>query len=162
MHRTIAQPKASRRIRIIQRVALGLLLLSGIINYVDRATLAIANPLIREELGFSISDMGLLLSAFLGAYALSQLPAGAWVDRVGPRLMLTLSLSLWSIAQALGGLVQTFGQFFGARLLLGVGEAPQFPTSARVVRDWFNKSERGFATGIWNSSSTLGTAISAP
>jgi sugar phosphate permease len=150
------------RIKRVQITALTLLLLSGIINYVDRATLAIANPLIREELGLSISDMGLLLSAFLGAYAFSQLPAGALVDRVGPRLMLTLSLSLWSIAQALGGLVQSFGQFFGARLLLGIGEAPQFPTSARVVRDWFNKSERGFATGIWNSSSTLGTAISAP
>jgi MFS family permease len=59
-------------------------------------------------------------------------------------------------------LVQNFGQFFSARLLLGIGEAPQFPTSARVVRDWFNKRERGLATGIWNSSSTLGTAISAP
>jgi MFS family permease len=73
-----------------------------------------------------------------------------------------LSLGLWSTAQALGGFVQGFGQFFAARLLLGVGEAPQFPTSARVVRDWFNKRERGLATGIWNTSSTLGTAISAP
>ncbi|HXW31213.1 MAG TPA: MFS transporter [Xanthobacteraceae bacterium] len=150
------------RIKRVQIVALTLLLLSGIINYVDRATLAIANPLIRDELGLSISEMGLLLSAFLGAYAFSQLPAGALVDRLGPRLMLTLSLSLWSVAQALGGLVQNFGQFFSARLLLGIGEAPQFPTSARVVRDWFNKRERGLATGIWNSSSTLGTAISAP
>jgi MFS family permease len=62
----------------------------------------------------------------------------------------------------LGGLVNSFGQFFGARVLLGIGEAPQFPTSARVVRDWFNERERGLATGIWNCSSTLGTAISAP
>jgi len=158
----MATSPRGHRIKRVQIIALTLLLLSGIINYVDRATLAVANPLIREELGFSIADMGLLLSAFLGAYAFSQLPAGALVDRVGPRLMLTLSLGLWSIAQSLGGLVQNFGQFFGARLLLGVGEAPQFPTSARVVRDWFNKSERGFATGIWNSSSTLGTAVSAP
>jgi sugar phosphate permease len=150
------------RIKRVQITVLTLLLLSGIINYVDRATLAIANPLIRDELGFSISEMGLLLSAFLWAYAFSQLPAGALVDRLGPRLMLTLSLSLWSIAQALGGLVQNFSQFFSARLLLGVGESPQFPTSARIVRDWFNKQERGLATGIWNSSSTLGTAISAP
>jgi MFS family permease len=76
--------------------------------------------------------------------------------------MLTLSLGLWSIAQVLGGLVSSFGQFFGARVLLGIGEAPQFPTSARVVRDWFHERERGLATGIWNCSSTLGTAISAP
>jgi sugar phosphate permease len=150
------------RIARVQRVALALLLLSGIVNYIDRATLAIANPLIREELGLSIADMGLLLSAFLWAYAFSQLPAGALVDRVGPRIMLPLSLGLWSLAQALGGVVRSFGEFFAARLLLGLGEAPQFPTSARVVRDWFNQCERGLATGIWNSSSTLGTAISAP
>jgi sugar phosphate permease len=159
---TMATSTRGSRIRRIQIIALTLLLLSGIINYIDRATLAIANPLIRDELGLSISEMGVLLSAFLGAYAFSQLPAGALVDRLGPRLMLTVSLSLWSLAQALGGLVQNFGQFFSARILLGIGEAPQFPTSARVVRDWFNERERGLATGIWNSSSTLGTAISAP
>src|SRR5271166_417128 len=152
----------SPRITTVQRTALVLLVLSGVVNYIDRATLAIANPLIRQDLGLSISDMGLLLSAFLWAYAFAQLPAGALVDRLGPRLMLTVSLGLWSIAQALGGVVQNFAQFFAARLLLGVGEAPQFPTSARVVRDWFNERERGFATGIWNSSSSLGTAISAP
>jgi MFS family permease len=125
-----------------------LLVLSGVINYIDRATLAVANPLVREELGLSVADMGLLLSAFLWAYALAQLPAGALVDRLGSRLMLTASLGLRSVAQVLGGLVNSFGQFFGARVLLGLGEAPQFPTSARVVRDWFNERERGLATGI--------------
>jgi sugar phosphate permease len=153
---------ASPRIKRIQRTALALLLLSGIVNYIDRATLAVANPLIREDLGLSIVDMGLLLSAFLWAYAFAQLPAGALADRLGPRLMLPMSLGLWSIAQALGGVISNFTQFFAARVLLGVGEAPQFPTSARVVRDWFNEKERGLATGIWNCSSTLGTAISAP
>ncbi len=152
----------SSRIKRVQRTALTLLVLSGVINYVDRATLAIANPLIRDELGLSVADMGLLLSSFLGAYALAQLPAGLIVDRFGPRLVLTLSLGLWSLAQMLGGFVRGFGQFFAARVGLGIGEAPQFPANVRVVCDWFGKSERGFATGVWNSSSTLGTAISAP
>jgi MFS family permease len=75
---------------------------------------------------------------------------------------LTCGLSLWSFAQLLGGLVQGFGQFFSARLLLGVGEAPQFPTGARVVRDWFNPRDRGLATGIFNCASSLGTAIAVP
>jgi sugar phosphate permease len=139
-----------------------LLVLSGVVNYIDRATLAVANPLIRQDLGLTVGDMGLLLSAFLWAYAFAQLPAGALVDRLGPRLMLPLSLALWSVAQLLGGLVTNFGQFFAARMLLGAVEAPQFPSSARVVRDWFNVARRGTATGIWNCSSTLGTAISAP
>ena len=154
--------KATPRVRSIQRAALAMLVLAGVINYVDRATLAVANLLIRQDLGLSIADMGYLLSAFLWAYAFSQLPTGAMVDKLGPRLLLTCGLALWSLAQLLGGLVQSFGQFFGARILLGVGEAPQFPTGARVVRDWFNPRDRGLATGIFNCASSLGTAIAVP
>jgi sugar phosphate permease len=153
---------ATPRLKSIQRVALAVLVVAGVVNYIDRATLAVANPLIREELGLSIADMGYLLSAFLWAYAFAQLPTGAMVDRLGPRILLTMGLSLWSLAQLLGGLVQNFGQFFGARILLGVGEAPQFPTGARVVRDWFNQRDRGLATGVFNCASSLGTAIAAP
>ncbi len=159
MSATIA---ATPRVRVIQRTALAMLVLAGAVNYIDRATLAVANPLIREELGLSLADMGYLLSAFLWAYAFAQLPTGAMVDKLGPRLLLTMGLSLWSLAQLLGGLVQNFGQFFAARLLLGVGEAPQFPTGARVARDWFNPRDRGLATGIFNCASTLGTAIAVP
>ena len=154
--------QATPRLKGIQRVALVLLVVAGVVNYIDRATLAVANPLIREELGLSIADMGYLLSAFLWAYAFSQLPTGAMVDRLGPRLLLTMGLSLWSLAQLLGGLVRNFGEFFGARILLGIGEAPQFPTGARVVRDWFNQRDRGLATGVFNCASSLGTAIAVP
>src|SRR6185437_675267 len=159
----LATPElATSRLKTIQRVALALLVVAGAVNYIDRATLAVANPLIRQDLGLSIADMGYLLSAFLWAYAFAQLPTGAMVDKLGPRLLLTCGLSLWSFAQLLGGLVQNFGQFFSARVLLGIGEAPQFPTGARVVRDWFNQRDRGLATGIFNCASSLGTAIAVP
>jgi sugar phosphate permease len=153
---------ATPRVKSVQRAALAMLVVAGVINYIDRATLAVANPLIRQDLGLSIADMGYLLSAFLWAYAFAQLPTGAMVDKLWPRLLLTCGLSLWSFAQLLGGLVQSFGQFFAARLLLGVGEAPQFPTGARVVRDWFHPRDRGLATGIFNCASSLGTAIAVP
>src|SRR6202161_792593 len=154
--------KATPRLKSVQLAALAMLVVAAVVNYIDRAPLAVANPLIREELGLSIADMGYLLSAFLWAYAFAQLPTGAMVDKVGPRILLALGLSLWSLAQLLGGLVQSFGQFFGARLLLGIGEAPQFPTGARVVRDWFNQRDRGLATGILHCASSLGTAIAVP
>src|SRR3954453_14171436 len=126
---------ATPRVKSIQRTALVMLVVAGVVNYIDRATLAVANPLIREDLGLSIADMGYLLSAFLWAYAFAQLPTGAMVDRLGPRILLAVGLGLWAFAQLLGGLVRGFGQFFGARVLLGIGEAPQFPTGARVARD---------------------------
>jgi MFS family permease len=153
---------ASARVKTTQRVALVLLVVSGVVNYIDRSTLAVGAPLIREELGLSLEQFGLLSSAFLWAYAAAQLPAGALVDRLGARLMLSISLTVWSFAQVLGGAVHSLSQFFGARVLLGIGEAPQFPTCAKVTRDWFHPRERGLTTGIWNSSSTLGSAIAVP
>ena len=91
---------ASPRLRRIQRSSVALLVLGCAVNYVDRSTLAIANPLIRHDLGLSIADMGLLLSAFLWAYAAFQLPAGALVDRLGPRKLLGAGIFIWSLAQA--------------------------------------------------------------
>src|ERR1700722_1101543 len=153
---------ATQRLKWVQRSALAMLVVAGVINYIDRATLAVANPLIREDLGLSIADMGYLLAAFLWSYAFSQLPTGAMVDRLGPRILLTIGLSLWSLAQVLGGLVRGFGEFFGARILLGIGQAPHFPTGPRVVRVWFNQRDRPLATGIFNCASSLGTAIAVP
>jgi sugar phosphate permease len=150
------------RLRTIHRTALTLLVISGAVSTIDRAALSIANPLVRGEMGLSIAEMGLLLSAFLWAYAFSQLPVGALVDRFGPRKLLTWGLTLWSGAQLLCGLVTTAPLFFAARMLLGVGEAPQFPTAGRVVRDWFAVRDRGMATGIFACASTLGTGVAAP
>ncbi|UFX44133.1 MFS transporter [Bradyrhizobium sp. 41S5] len=152
----------SGRARTIRRISVGLLVLSGIVNFMDRFALSVANPLIRQDLGLSISSMGILLSAFLWAYALAQLPVGALVDRYGPRRLLAVGIVIWSLAQAAGGVVSNLGQFFASRFMLGVGEAPQFTVGVRVVRDWFHFRERGLPTGIFLCSTALGTAISAP
>jgi MFS family permease len=84
------------------------------------------------------------------------------VDRVGPRVLLGTGMVLWSLAQAAGGLVTSFGQFIWARIFLGIGEAPQYPTAARVVSNWFALRDRGMPTGIFNAASPLGTALAPP
>ncbi|MBS1855007.1 MAG: MFS transporter [Acidobacteria bacterium] len=152
----------SRRIISIQRWSIALLVAGGALNYVDRATLSVANKLIQEDLGIPVAKMGLLLSAFLWAYAFAQLPVGGLIDRFGPRKLLGLGLFGWSVAQAAGGFVTNFGSFIAARFALGVGEAPLFPGGARVVRDWFGIRERGFATGLCQSASSLGNFIAVP
>ncbi|WP_250504057.1 MFS transporter [Caballeronia sp. AZ7_KS35] len=159
MNPTPAPEQAPPRVRRAQIVALTLLMVSGIVNYLDRGTLAVANPLIRKDLGLSLGEMGLLLSAFSWSYALFQLPVGGLVDRVGPRRLLGLGLIVWSLAQAAGGIVSTFGWFVIARIVLGIGESPQFPSAARVVSNWFPLRARGKPTGIFNSASPLGTAL---
>lgn len=146
-------------IRRAQHVALVLLMVSGVVNYMDRGTLAVANPMIRAELGLSLGQMGLLLSAFLWVYAVCQLPIGGLVDRIGPRRLLGIGLVVWSLAQMAGGLASSFGFFIVARAVLGIGEAPQFPSAARVVSNWFPLRSRGTPTGIYNAASPLGSAL---
>jgi len=143
-------------------LALALLLLAGAVNYVDRITLSLAAPLISAELHLKAGAMGVLLSAFLWSYAIAQAPAGALIDRLGPRRLLGGALVLWSAAQGATGLAAGLPQLIGARLALGVGEAPQFPLGARVVRTSFAARRRGLATGVFNSASTLGPAIAPP
>jgi sugar phosphate permease len=152
----------SERIKSIQRWSIALLVAGGALNYIDRATLSVANKFIQEDLGIPVGKMGLLLSAFLWAYAFAQLPVGGLIDRFGPRRTLGWGLFGWSIAQAAGGLVNGFGVFIAARVALGVGEAPLFPGGARVVRDWFGIRERGFATGLCQSAGSLGNAAAVP
>ena len=147
------------RIRSSQTLSLVLLVVCGVINYLDRATLAVANEFIRADLGLTLIEMGYLLSAFSWSYALCQLPVGALVDKIGPRWLLGAGLVLWSLAQAAGGLAATFGWFVIARIALGIGEAPQFPAAARVVSNWFPPLSRGTPTGVYNSASPLGVAL---
>ena len=152
----------SPKLKKIQWVALSFLMLAGIVNYLDRSTLSIANHSISQEMGLNASQMGLLLSAFSIAYAFSQLPIGALLDKFGARAMLGLGMLVWSVAQLTGGLVQTLQQFLIARVFLGLGEAPQFPAGAKVVSEWFAVRERGGPTGIFVASSTIGPALAPP
>src|SRR5262249_25127402 len=130
------------RIRQIRSISLAMLVVTGVINYLDRSTLSIASSTIQKELGLYYEQMGFLLSVFSSSYAFAQLPTGALVDKLGARVLLAVGLALWSVAQAFGGAVTSLRQFVATRILLGIGEAPQFPTGARVVSKWYDARER--------------------
>jgi MFS family permease len=150
---------AFRLLRQKQYITLALCVLVGAIAYMDRVTLSIGAVEIRKELGLSATAIGGLLSAWSIGYTISQLPVGMFVDRVGPRKLLAYGLFVWSVAQAAGGLVFSYTQFLVLRLLVGVGESPQYPTSVRAISDWFNVKDRGLPIGISTTAGSLGTAI---
>jgi MFS family permease len=154
--------QASARLRGIQYGVVAQLSAISMINYMDRATLAIANPLVRQDLGLSVTQMGLLLSAFPLTYALSQLPLGLIIDRLGSRLLLGSGLVVWSLAQCLIGFAANAAQLWGLRFLLGIGEAPTLPSSTKVVHRWYAIRERGMPIGIFTGANHLGQAIAAP
>ena len=132
------------------------------INYLDRSTIAIANPEIRKEFGLSAQQFGALQSAWSFAYALAQIPIGFMIDRFGPGMLLGVSLILWSIAVAAGGLATSYTQLFVARTALGIAESPAYPTAVRVTSDWFRLQDRGLPTGVFNMGANIGTALAPP
>jgi MFS family permease len=151
-----------RTIKSYKTLTIVFLFLIGVVNYLDRSALSIANTSIQKDLSISPMQMGIMLSAFSVAYAFSQLPLGALIDRLGSKLALGGSLIVWSIAQAAFGLFSNYGHLVGLRVLLGIGEAPVFPSAAKALSEWFDTQERGSATGwVW-SSTCIGPCIAPP
>ncbi|HEX4321486.1 MAG TPA: MFS transporter [Acidobacteriaceae bacterium] len=157
-----SSPRRSRRIARIQVFAVAILSFGGVINYIDRGSLAIANTTIRADLGISATRMGVLLSVFSLAYAIAQLPMGILLDRFGERFVLGAGMFLWSATQAATGLVRGFASFFAARIGLAVGESPYVVSAVKSVNDWFDVRDRATPMGIVNASTTLGQAIAPP
>jgi sugar phosphate permease len=135
------------------------LLIGGIINYLDRANLAIAAPGMIHDLGLTRTQIGLLGTVFAWTYAVMQLPAGWIIDRFGAKRAYAVGMIWWSVATWLTGVVGSISGLIVMRALLAVGEAPCWPTSAKITAAWFPAKERGFATGIWDSSSKWGPAL---
>ena len=132
------------------------------INYIDRANLSVAAPAIQKEFGLGPGAMGMILGAFFWTYAAFQMPSGWFVDRVGARAAYAVAVTWWSLFTATCALSRGFASLFGFRLLLGAGEAPAYPCNAKVVAEWFPRSERAFATSIFDSGARVGTALSLP
>jgi MFS transporter, ACS family, L-galactonate transporter len=151
-----------RSLRRHQTITLSLLFLAGVVNFLDRSSLAIANTTVRAEMHLSATQMGWLLSAFSLAYGVAQLPLIGLLDRAGTRMVLGGGLILWSTAQMLTGLVRAFPTFLLLRVLLGAGEAPFYPAGIRCTREWFTSATRARATAIMSSSQTIGLAIAPP
>jgi len=138
------------------------LLIGGIINYLDRSNLSIAAPAMMKELHLTNADIGLLGTVFSWTYAFMQLPSGWLVDRIGSKKMYVIAITWWSFATAATGLCNNLSTLLVGRAVLGIGEAPCMPTSAKVTSYWFPKKERGLASGVWDSASKVGPAIAAP
>src|SRR5579863_2519144 len=139
-----------------------LLFLNLFINFMHRINLSVAAPAIAKNFGWDAGKMGLLFSSYQWTYCLFLLPWGWLADRIGTRWVNGLSVTIWSIAGMLTGVATTFGGMLTTRLALGGGEAASFPTSGKVVRQWFPAGERGLATAIFNAGTFAGPAFSAP
>ncbi|WP_296255240.1 MULTISPECIES: MFS transporter [unclassified Pseudomonas] len=151
-----------KSLKTYQTITVVFLMLFGIVNYLDRSALSIANTTIQQDLQISPSQMGILLSAFSLAYAFAQLPMGMIIDKLGSKIALGGALLVWSVAQTASGFINGFSSFFALRVLLGIGEAPMFPSAAKTLNEWFEEHERGTPTGIVWSATCIGPCLAPP
>jgi ACS family hexuronate transporter-like MFS transporter len=157
-----------------------LLLLAAVINYIDRQVVGILKPTLQHEFGWSELDYGDIVFAFQLAYAIGFIFAGRLIDRVGTKRGFTIALSVWAVAAAAHAGATSYGVpvsalfavlglkysasvagFIAARFTLGLGESGAFPSSIKAVAEWFPKSDRAFATGVFNGGTNVG-AIATP
>lgn len=138
------------------------------INYADRATISIAGPDIRKELGLSAVQMGFIFSAFAWSYVAAQLPGGWLLDRFGSKITYFFSIFLWSTFTLLTGATGFFtggaavAALFTMRMLVGAAEAPSFPGNSRIASAWFPTHERGLAAAVFNSAQYFATVLFGP
>jgi MFS family permease len=146
-----------RRWRIAFLLAVGVL-----VNYFDRVNLSVAHAALITTFAISNITFGYLSAAYNWTYALCQLPVGVVLDKFGVRRVGRISSFLWSVASFAAAITPNLGGFFAARLLLGIGEAPTFPSNAKAIGYWFPAKERSSATSIFDGSAKFASAIGVP
>lgn len=140
----------------------GLLFLATVINYIDRQTLSVLAPVLRDEFGMSNTDYSRIVSAFMFAYLIMQTGSGRIMDWLGVRIGFSLCIAWWSLASMLHATARSALSFGFFRFLLGLGEAGNWPGAVKAISEWFPVRERAFAIGFFNSGSTLGAVIAPP
>jgi MFS transporter, ACS family, D-galactonate transporter len=141
---------------------IGLLFTASFINYLDRATLSVALPLISLDLRLGPETKGLLLSSFFWSYALMQIPVGWCADRLNLRWLYAGLFALWSLACGLTSLAGSLLVLILLRILLGVGESIYLPGGTKIVSVLFSSRERGLPSGLFDSGTRAGLALGAP
>lgn len=141
---------------------IGLIFLATLINFIDRLTVSILGPVIMAQLQLTHSQFGSITTWFLIAYTASQGLSGKLYDRIGARRGFTISVLVWSIAASAHAFARGLGDLRALRLVLGLGEAGNWPGAAKVVAEWFPVRERAFAMGIFNSGVAIGNIVAFP
>ena len=141
---------------------IGFAFAATVINYLDRQALSVVAPLLTEKFKMSNETYGMVISAFMLAYTVSNGLSGPLIDRLGTRLGYAVCMAVWSTAGLLHAFASGAWSLAACRFLLGLGEAGNWPAGAKVAAEWFPDRERALACGIFNSGSSIGAIVAAP
>lgn len=137
----------------------GLLFLSTVINYIDRQTLSVLGPYLKQDFHWKNEDFAWIIIAFRVAYSIGQTLMGRLLDRIGTRRGLSITVAWYSLAAMLTAFSSGLYSFCGFRFLLGLGESANWPGATKAVAEWFPRKERGWAVALFDSGSSIGGVI---
>ena len=146
----------------VRWVVVGLLFLGGMINYLDRAALSVAAPLLSKELSLSPAELGMVFSVFFFGYAAFCFVGGYASDRIGGRNVFAIASVVWSVFCGLTAMVFSFGSLLVVRLIFGMGEGPYGSAANKLVSNWFPRRQQATAVGWANAGTPLGGALAGP
>jgi len=138
---------------------LGLLGLLSVLTFLDRLTIAVAGPAIQVDLHIQPQNWGWILSAYVLANGIFEVPSGAMGDRRGQRGEMTRIVTWWSCFNMLTSWARGFWQLCASRFLFGLGTAGAYPNIAGVIARWFPVRERARCQGLVWAASRLGGAL---
>lgn len=151
------QHETSYRRQGYRYYVLAMLTSAYVFNMIDRQILSILQEPIKQELGLTDSQLGLLTGfAFAAFYVTLGLPIARWADRGVRRNIIAMSVGLWSIMTAVCGLAQNFWQLLLARMGVGIGEAGCTPPAHSMLSDMFPPQKRATAVGTYNVGISIG------
>ena len=143
-------------------IILSLLLFITIINFIDRQTVSVLAPVLRQQLHLSNVQYGRVVAAFQFGMMSGEFPMGWLMDTWGVRLGLGGAVLWWSLATAAQSMTRSGVQLGLARYWMGTGESGNYSGGVKTIFRIFNRSERTLAIGIFNTGSMVGATIAPP
>lgn len=156
---TTAEPVTTSGMTNVRWRIFFLILGTVAINYIDRASLSVAMPMISQEFDISPAIQGVLLSSFFWTYCFMQIPGGLLADRFLPRAVIAGATVGWGAFAALAAASTGWITMLLTRLGLGLAEGPIYPAGAKLIGLWMTPTERGRAAALLDGGAPLGTAL---
>jgi ACS family hexuronate transporter-like MFS transporter len=141
---------------------LGLLFSITAINFIDRQTLSILAPKLKESVHFSSTEYGRIVACFQLGMMTAEFPMGMLMDRLGARFGFSFAVLWWSLATGLHAAARSVWSFAVLRFWMGTGECGNFSGGMKVVTRWFPEGERTLAIGIFNGGTMIGSVLAPP
>jgi predicted MFS family arabinose efflux permease len=140
-------------------IVVGVLWIVSLLNYLDRLMIASMRDPIKDSIPMSDAQFGLLTSVFLLVYGLLSPFGGYFADRYSRKLVIVISLLVWSAVTVWTGFVSSFGEMIAARALMGISEACYMPAAVALILDYHKGKTRSLASGIVYSGVYAGMAL---